>query len=169
MGVVSFNEAKATKKNSVQEEKKLFENIEDVKTGIESIQNADQTIEAEKPVIEEFSGYKLYRDKQENFCCEVMIEGANYNSSKVRLIIESPEWNLFFNGTMEPGGKCIIPIKKLPILSEGTKGTIKLEVIAEDTVFVPWEEEFMVKSSNKVLVKVMEQEKHEKLNVKVRI
>ena len=53
-------------------------------------------------------------------------------------------------------GKCNIPIRKLGILNEGTVGRIKLEVIAEGTVFVPWEDEFKVKVSKKVSVVVNE-------------
>ena len=100
--------------------------------------------------------YKLYKDKSEVFSCEIELEGANIKDTEVRLLIESDEWNLMFIGEIDKNGKVSIPIKKLPILEEGTKGKIKMEVIAEGTVFVPWEDEFEVKLSKKVMVKFNE-------------
>lgn len=171
MGVITFNEYKGSKKTSdeiVKEVKEVIEKVIDKEPITESLHEPEPEIqETATTIVEEFSGYKLYRDKQENFCCEVAIDGASMDNSSVRLIIESPEWNLLFNGKIEKNGKCTIPIKKLPILSEGTCGKIKLEVIAEDTVFVPWEEDFCVKNSKKVTVKVLEQEKNDKPSVKV--
>ena len=160
MGVITFNEFKGPKNDtdsvSKPNEDKILENVtEEIKNEIKEV------------LSDNFPGYKLYRDKQENFCCEVCIEGAKLESSSVRLIIESSEWNLFFNGIIEKNGKCIIPIKKLPILSEGTTGKIKLEVTAEDTIFVPWEEDFIVKNNKKVTVKIVEQENFNKPRVKV--
>jgi len=115
------------------------------------------------------NAYNLYRDKQEIFSCEVMIEGASLNNSHARLIIECSEWNLLFNGTIDRFGKCIIPIKKLPILSEGANGKIKLEIIAEDTVFIPWEEDFVVKNNKHVTVNVLEQERRPENSINVRV
>ena len=54
-------------------------------------------------------------------------------------------------------GKCTIPIKKLNILKENQVGDIRLEVIAEGNIFVPWEDKFKVRVSKKVTVKVNEQ------------
>jgi hypothetical protein len=74
----------------------------------------------------------------------------------VRLVLESDNWNLMFPGEIDKNGKVNIPIRKLNILDEGTVGTIKMEVIAEGTVFIPWEEQFEVKLSKKVMVKFNE-------------
>jgi hypothetical protein len=93
--------------------------------------------------------YQLYRDINENFVCDIFIEGAKVEDSKVRLVLESKDWNLIFNGYIE-GGKCHIPIKKLDILNEELTGEIKLEVIAEGNVFVPWSDKFIVKSTKRV-------------------
>lgn len=112
----------------------------------------------EKSIIDNFSGYKLYRDKQEFFSCDIMIEGAKSENAVVRLIVESTEWNLVFNGKLDDN-KITIPIKKLPILEEGSRGKIRLEVLVEDTMFVPWEEDFLVQNSKKVSVKIHEQHK----------
>jgi hypothetical protein len=90
--------------------------------------------------------YQLYKDMNENFVCDIFIEGAKVEESKVRLVLESKDWNLVFNGYIEEG-KCHIPIKKLDILSDDLIGEIKLEVIAEGNVFIPWSDKFIVKST----------------------
>jgi len=95
--------------------------------------------------------YKLYKDKNENFSCDISIEGADSSDAQVRLLIESDEWNLIFNGEIS-NGKCNIPLKKLSIFNEGNKGIIKLEVITEGNIFIPWESEFIIKVSKKVMV-----------------
>ena len=67
-----------------------------------------------------------------------------------------------FNGEIDKKGKCTIPIKKLAILNEGTVGKIRLEVIAEGTVFTPWEDDFKVKMSKKVAIKIHESKSNPK-------
>jgi hypothetical protein len=61
-----------------------------------------------------------------------------------------------FPGEIDSSGKVTIPIRKLNLFEEGTKGKIKMEVIAEGTVFTPWEDTFEVKMSKKVMVKFNE-------------
>jgi hypothetical protein len=103
--------------------------------------------------------YKLYTDKTEIFECKVKIDGASLSNSKARLIIESEDLNLLFNGRIDEHGNCKIPIKRLKgILPESMKGEIKLEVIADDTYFVPWKSEFSVDASKKVVVEVKSQD-----------
>ena len=41
-------------------------------------------------------------------------------------------------------------------MNEGSTGTIRLEVNADGTLFTPWEDNFVVKASKKVTVKVNE-------------
>ncbi len=102
--------------------------------------------------------YKLFTDKTELFECNISIEGASLRNSSARLIIESNDVNLLFNGKLDSSGKCQVPVKKLKgLLDENTKGNIKLEVIAEDTYFVPWESDFTVEASKKVVVEVKSQ------------
>ena len=114
----------------------------------------------------ENNNYKIFKDKSELFSCEITLEGANYKETQVRLILESDDWNIMFNGDIDKNGKCVIPIKKMNILEEGTVGKIKLEVIAEDSVFVPWEDDFEVKLSKKVSVKINESKSNPKNPVK---
>jgi hypothetical protein len=99
--------------------------------------------------------YKLFTDKTEVFECNIKLEGASLKNSQARLIIESEDVNLMFEGTINKDGKCSIPIKKLKgLLEDSTSGQIKLEVIAEDTYFTPWKSEFIVEASRKVTVEV---------------
>jgi hypothetical protein len=110
-----------------------------------------------EPVYEDSSDtYKVYNDKSETFSCDIELEGANLKDTEVRLILESDNWNLMFPGEIDSSGKVTIPIRKLNLFEEGTKGKIKMEVIAEGTVFTPWEDTFEVKMSKKVMVKFNE-------------
>jgi len=103
--------------------------------------------------------YKLYTDKQETFECDIQLEGASLTNSTARLIIETEDLALLFKGNINASGKCTIPVKKLKgLLGESAKGNIKLEVIAEDTYFTPWESQFEVDTSKKVTVEVKSQQ-----------
>jgi hypothetical protein len=101
----------------------------------------------------------FYTDKPETFECNVNVEGASLDSTKARLVFESKKWNLCFYGDIGAGGKCKIEIGKLNILSEGETGKIRLEIIAEDTYFVPWNGNFEIQTNKKVTVEVMTPEK----------
>lgn len=105
--------------------------------------------------------YKLYQDKNEEFVCDIMIEGSSPEETYARVIIESENWSLVFPGEIR-NGKCIVPIKKLNILKEGEIGNIKLEVVAEGNLFIPWENQFKVKLSKKVTVNLSENKKQTK-------
>ena len=102
--------------------------------------------------------YKLYTDKIENFEAKIQLTGASLKESKARLVIESEDFDLMFKGTIGSDGNIKVPVKRLRgLIDENTKGTIKLEVIAEDTYFIPWESTFEVETSKKVTVEVKSQ------------
>ena len=102
--------------------------------------------------------YKLFTDKTELFECSIKLQGASLKKSKARLVVETPDYSLLFNGTISKSGKCEIPIKKLKgLIDEDISGNIRLEVIAEDTFFTPWESDFEVDASKKVTVEVKSQ------------
>jgi len=103
--------------------------------------------------------YPVYIDKSENFSCDIEIEGAQLKDTQVRLVLETSDWNLLFNGEIDRNGKVNIPIRKLNILEEGARGVIKMEVIAEGSVFTPWEQDFEAKRSKKVMVSFNENKK----------
>ena len=103
--------------------------------------------------------YKLFTDKTELFECDIKLEGASLNKSKARLVVETQDYSLLFNGNINSKGKCEIPIRKLKgLINENTKGNIRLEVITEDTFFTPWESDFEVETSKKVTVEVKSQQ-----------
>ena len=82
--------------------------------------------------------YPLYSDKPNLFECSIQLEGCSLNQASARLIIESEQNSLVFNGEIDNTGACLIPVKKLKgLVSEG--GNMKLEIIADDMYFSPWE------------------------------
>ena len=113
--------------------------------------------------------YNLYTDKPNKFNCNIEIEGTSLSKSKVRLVIESEDMTYLFNGRIENNGVCEVNIPKTKhFLSEGSKGLMRLEVIADDVYFEPWSSEFNVKTNKKVNVVVSEQiEEKPKLKVQV--
>ena len=107
--------------------------------------------------------YKLFTDKTELFECSISLQGASLKKSKARLVVETQDYSLMFNGSISKGGKCEIPIKKLKgLIDEDITGNIRLEVIAEDTFFTPWESDFEVETSKKVTVEVKSQTRSKK-------
>ena len=113
--------------------------------------------------------YNLYTDKPNKFNCNIEIDGTSLSKSKVRLVIESEDMTYLFNGRIENNGVCEVNIPKTKhFLSEGSKGLMRLEVIADDVYFEPWSSEFNVKTNKKVNVVVSEQiEEKPKLKVQV--
>jgi len=102
--------------------------------------------------------YKLYTDKSELFECDIKIDGASLTNSTARLVVETNDYSLMFNGKISKDGKCEIPIRKLKgLIDENTNGNIRLEVIAEDTYFTPWKSDFAIDASKKVTVEVKSQ------------
>ena len=102
--------------------------------------------------------YKLFTDKAELFECDIKIEGSSLSKSIARLVVETGDYSLMFNGKISTDGRCQIPIKKLKgLIDESSKGNIRLEVIAEDTYFIPWKSDFEVNASKKVTVEIKSQ------------
>ena len=99
--------------------------------------------------------YKIFLDKIDNFKCNIRLEGASLSNAKPRLILESNNKNLIFYGDVDSKGACIIPITGIKgIFKESDTGNIKLEVIADDTYFNPWNDEFITDISKKIKVEV---------------
>jgi len=100
--------------------------------------------------------YTLFTDKAENFECNIDIEGASISETQARLVLQSKNINLLFEGTVDADGRCSIVIPKLKdYLKESKEGNMRLEVIAEDTFFSPWEDSFEIKTSKRVAVEVI--------------
>jgi hypothetical protein len=113
--------------------------------------------------------YNLYTDKPNKFNCNIEIEGTSLAKSKVRLVVETDEMSYMFNGSIESNGVCEVNIPKTKhFLSEGTKGNMRLEVIADAVYFEPWSSDFSVLANKKVTVQIAEQEE-EKPKMKVQV
>jgi len=149
--------------------KKLFEEVveeleSENEVHPEEDENGDTEEEYEDEEIQESKSedefYKVYKDINEEFSCDIEIEGADKSKTEARLVLESEDWNIMFTGQIK-NGKCIIPMKKLNIFNENQVGNIRLEVIAEGNLFIPWQDKFKVKLSKKVTVKVNEKKEVE--------
>ena len=110
----------------------------------------------EEEIVESVSSdiYKLYRDREESFECNISVEGASLASAQVRLIIDTNLLNIVFYGKLYKDGRCLVPLKKMTMLPEGTRGQIRLEVIVDDTMFMPWESSCIVEGAKKVSVDI---------------
>ena len=96
--------------------------------------------------------YTLYSDKKNIFECDIQLEGASLSQAFARVIIEGDGLNLVFNGTITNDGYCKIEMPKLNVM-EGN-GNMKLEVIADDMYFNPWDSSYELKKSKSVKVEV---------------
>ena len=102
--------------------------------------------------------YKLLKDKNNEFQCEIRLEGASSKDAIARLFLEADGCEYVFKGKIE-GERCLIPmgkLKKYQNLLES--GKIRLEIIAEDTVFVPYESDYELDQEKKVTVEVIQKE-----------
>lgn len=179
---LNYKEEVVSEKNElVKESVHIEEEVEGTKEVEETVEETEEEEELQNEsafvqnVEEDDDFYKLYQDKNEEFACDIMIEGSSPEETYARIIIESENWSLVFPGEIR-NGKCIVPIKKLNILKEGEVGNIKLEVVAEGNLFVPWENQYKVKLSKKVTVNVNEGKKpvkkpliQNKIGVKVNV
>lgn len=97
--------------------------------------------------------YRILLDQNKTFECDIQIEGASVSNTSARLVLETDNFSISFKGEIKDG-KVKIPINKLKgILTEHYKGQISLEVIAEDTFFVPWKDSYETDTHRKVEVK----------------
>jgi hypothetical protein len=129
---------------------------------IEDIEDEDTEIEQE--IEDDISGndlslYKIYKDKEEIFECNISVQGAKLSSSQVRLVFDHEICNLIFYGKISKEGKCVVALKKMNFYPEKSTGRVRLEVIVDDTIFTPWEETFIVEGAKKVTVQIKSQKK----------
>ena len=120
---------------------------------------SEEEKEEDEPVMEEEvqpvgKAYRVFRDRDENFECKITIQGASLSAAQVRIILDCDLWNFTFYGKLRKDGSCMVPLKRGIPLPEGTRGRARLEVIVDDQVFVPWEDDFVVEGSKKVNVEL---------------
>ena len=106
--------------------------------------------------------YKLLKDKNNEFQCEIRLEGASAASAKARLFLEADGCEYVFNGQIS-GETCTIPMGKLKKFANLLEsGKIRLEVVADDTLFVPYESDYQLEAEKRVTVEVKQQPVTEK-------
>ena len=97
--------------------------------------------------------YRLFLDKENNFECNIKIQGAPIDKTVVRLVVESSSGNVIYPGKINSDGICSVKVHNLKtFLNESSTGNIKLEVIADNTYFVPWTSEYVTDVDKKVEV-----------------
>jgi len=102
--------------------------------------------------------YKLLKDKNNEFQCEIRLEGSSAKDAKVRLFLEGDGCEYSFNGKIE-NEQCIIPLGKLKKFGNLLEhGKIRLEVVADDTLFIPYENKYELEAEKKVTVEVKQPE-----------
>lgn len=102
--------------------------------------------------------YKLYLDKSNSFQCKLELEGASSENAHARLILEGRGRKYLFEGTVTDSGECQIDLERLgDLFKEGDVGKMRLEVIADDAYFAPWESDFATDLSKRVRVEVVSQ------------
>lgn len=95
--------------------------------------------------------YTLYLDKEKIFECSLKVQGTTLKKSKVNLVVECSGVDVKFGGNIDESGKVSIPIHDLhTVLKEGQSGQLYLEVVADNTYFVPFKSEYVAEYSKKV-------------------
>ncbi len=95
--------------------------------------------------------YILQIDQDKMFECHLKVQGTSLNKSKISLVVENGDMDMRFRGNVSEHGKVSIPIKNLKsMLTEGIRGQIYLEVIADNTYFVPFKSEYITEIARKV-------------------
>jgi TusA-related sulfurtransferase len=106
--------------------------------------------------------YKLLKDKNNEFQCEIRLEGAAAKDAKARLFLEADGCEYVFNGTIH-AETCTIPLGKLKKYANLLEsGKIRLEVVADDTLFVPYESDYQLEQEKRVTVEVKQPDATEK-------
>jgi len=97
--------------------------------------------------------YDLYIDDPQAIKCKAEISGAENANKKVRLMVETSAQCLYFNGSVSDTGEINVPMHSLKnILKESTGGKLMLEMVIDDTLFTPWETDFVTKLKKKVAI-----------------
>jgi len=134
------------------EEAKTSKTTKEIKPAEPIIEESDESLnESVDPLLDY---YKLYRDREEQFECNISVTGASLSTAQVRLIFDTTSINVVFYGKLYKDGKCLVPLQKMTMFPEGTRGQLRLEVVVDDTMFVPWESSCIVEGAKRVTVDV---------------
>lgn len=145
-----------------EEKERIFEEIEDSENILDREQYDDDdddeppfdnnSEKEEATTSESNQYYKLYQDINENFICDIHIDGVDIEKVTPRLVIESEGLSIMYKGIVE-NGKCKIPVNKLSFFNEGQIGKIRLEVVADSSIFTPWEDSYKIYKKVKTTIR----------------
>ena len=144
--------------------KRRAQELLDTAKRVEELTNRveDQLKKAIEPIEEvtpQTKAYRVFRDRDENFECKISIQGAGLAAAEARIVLDTDLWNFTFYGKLYKDGKCLVQIKRGIPLPEGTRGRARLEVVVDDQLFIPWEDDFVVEGSKKVQAEIKDQNK----------
>lgn len=92
----------------------------------------------------------IYKNKGEIFRCNFKIDGASTKDTSVRLCLEfDNNINLFFYGSLDEDGSCVIEIPKLKNMDD-RHGRLAVEAIADSIYFKVYEAEVELKNNVEV-------------------
>lgn len=111
--------------------------------------------------------YILYSNKINHFEAQIEVEGASLKKTKCRLVLEGKNSNLMYYGTIDSDGLVKIPIKEGLIPNK--RGSARLEIIADNTYFVPWEDVYEIETPTKVLAEVQQNPGKVKVKLKEKV
>lgn len=89
--------------------------------------------------------YELYLTKKNKFECEININGTSLSKVEPRMILETKKCSVMFKGKIYDSGVCVVNLTNLEdFFNINDTGIMKLEVVAEDLLFVPWESRYLI-------------------------
>lgn len=96
----------------------------------------------------------FYKDKGTLFEFKINVEGVDIDSTFARVILENNDRKYLFEGKIKDG-ICSVDLPALKDLKETKKSKLKVEVIADTSYFVPYESDYELKESKKVVVEMV--------------
>lgn len=99
----------------------------------------------------------IYKNKGEIFRCQFKVDGADIQETEVRLCLEFEKRNLFFRGSLNKDGECVIEIPQLKEIND-KEGKLTVEAIVESVYFKVYESDVELKNSVEVSMAPMKKQ-----------
>lgn len=96
----------------------------------------------------------FYKDKSSLFEFKINVEGAELENTFARVIIENNNRKYLFEGKIQDG-LCSIDLPALKEFKEIKEGKLSVEVVADNSYFVPYEGVYELKESKKVVIEMI--------------
>lgn len=89
----------------------------------------------------------IYKNRGEEFNCNLKVDGADHAETSVRLCLEFEDnKNMFFYGVLQKNGECKITVPKMPEMPNKS-GKLTVEAIADSVYFKLLESEVELRNS----------------------